>query len=74
MKVARSLFIIYQMVDSGMLTTDGARRTLLHVDGTELHGLGVKRQQTVGQKFADTRKILQRLCGLDGAQHTSNCS
>ena len=58
LQIACGLFIIYQVVDGGMVTTDGARRTLFHVDGTELHGLGIERQQAVGQQFANTRKIL----------------
>ena len=74
MKVARGLFVVDKMVDGGMFAADGARRTLFDVDGTELHSLGIERQQTVGQQFTDTRKILQRLCGLDGTQHTCNGS
>ena len=72
MKVARGLFVINQVVDCGMLATDGARWTLLHVDGTELHGLGVKRQQTVGQQLTDTSKVFQCLSGLNGTQHACN--
>ena len=48
-KRARRERVVDQMVDGGMLATDGTRRTLLDVDGAELHGLGVERQQTVGQ-------------------------
>ena len=72
LKIARCLFIIYQMVDGGMIAADGARRALLHVDGTELHGLGIEGQQAVGQQLTDTRKVFQRLSSLDGTQHTSD--
>ena len=41
-RVACGLFIIDKVVDGGMIATDSARRTLLHVDGTELHGLGIE--------------------------------
>ena len=72
LEIACSLFIIDKMVDGGMLATDGTRRTLLDVDGAELHGLGIERQQTVRQQLADTRKVFQRLGSLNGTQHTSD--
>ena len=59
-QVACGLFVIDEMVDGWMVAADGARRTLLHVNSTELHGLGVERQQTVGQQFADACEILHR--------------
>ena len=42
-EVACGLFVIYQVVDGGMVATDGARRTLFHIDGAELHRLGIER-------------------------------
>ena len=72
MQIARGLFVIYQVVDGGMVATDGARRTLFHVNGAELHGLGIECQKTVFQQLADTCKLFQRLSSLDGTQHTSN--
>ena len=70
MKVTCGLFVIYQMVDSGMVSADGARRTLLHVNSTELHGLGIEGQQTVGQQLPYPGEIFQCLGCLDGTQHT----
>lgn len=55
-QVACSLFVINKVVAGGMFTTDGTQRTLLHGNGTELHGLGVERQQTVCQQLDDTCK------------------
>ena len=74
LQVARGLFIINEMVDGGMVATDGARRTLLHVDGAELHGLGIECQQTVRQQLANTREVLQCLGSLNGAQHAGYCT
>ena len=59
LQVTCGLFVIYQVVDGGMVTADGARRTLFHVDGAELHGLGIKCQQTVGQQFAEPVKYFR---------------
>jgi hypothetical protein len=36
-----------------VLAADGAGWSLLDFDGAELHGLGVERQQAVGEQFAD---------------------
>ena len=71
-EVARGLFIIYQVVDSGIRAADGARVAMLHRNRAELHGLGIEGEQTVRQQFADAREILQCLSGLDGAEHTSD--
>ena len=48
-EITCSLFVIYQVVDGGIGTTDGARVTMLHSDGAELHGLGIEGKQTVRQ-------------------------
>ena len=48
-EVARGLFVVYQVVDGWMFTTDGAGWTLFDMNGAELHGLGIKRQQAIGQ-------------------------
>ena len=72
LQIARSLFIVNEVIDGRMFTADGARRTLLHVDGAELHGLGIECQKTIRQQLADTCKVFQRLGSLDGTQHTSN--
>ena len=72
MKVARRLLVIYQMVDGGIGSADGARVTMLYWHRTKLHGLSIKGEQTVRQQFTNTRKVLQRLSCLNRTQHTSN--
>jgi hypothetical protein len=57
-EVASGLFIIYQVVDGGVTAADGTRVTMLHRNRTELHGLGIKGEQTVRQQFADASEIL----------------
>ena len=74
LQVARGLFVVYQMVDGGMTAADGARVAMTDGHRAEQHGFGVEGEQTIGQQFADAREILQRLGGLDGAQHTGNGS
>ena len=71
-QVARRLFVVYQVVDGGVFAADGAGWSLLDFDGAELHGLGVERQQAVGEQFADAGKVFQRLGSLNGAQHAGN--
>ena len=41
-EVAGGLFVIYQMVDSGVCAADGTRVTMLHGNRAELHGLGIE--------------------------------
>ena len=71
-EVAGSLFVINQVVDSRIRAADGARVAMLHRNGAELHRLGIEGEQTVRQQLANACEILQCLCGLDGAQHTSD--
>ena len=72
MQVAGGLFVIYQVMDGGISAADGARVAMFDGNRAELHGLGIESEQTVGQQFTYTCKILQCLCSLDGAQHTSD--
>ena len=44
LQIARGLFIIYQVVDGGIQTTDGTRVTMLYGHRAELHRLGIERQ------------------------------
>ena len=74
LEVAGGLFVVYQVVDGRVRATDGARVAMLYGHGAELHGLGIKGEQTVCQQFADACEIFQRLSGLNGAQHTSDGS
>ena len=55
-QVARRLFVVYQVVDGGVLAADGAGWSLLDFDGAELHGLGVERQQAVGAQPNSVRR------------------
>ena len=72
LKVACGLLVVNQVVDGGIITADGARVAMLHGHSTELHGLGIERQQTIGQQLPYSSKVFQRLSSLDGAQHTSD--
>ena len=71
-QVAGGLFVINQVIDGGVAAADSARVAMLHGNRAELHGLGIEGKQTVRQQFADAFKILQCLCGLNSAQHTSD--
>ncbi len=51
LQVASGLLVIYQTVDGGIGPADGARVTMTDWHRAELHGLGIKRQQTVRQQF-----------------------
>ena len=52
LQVASGLLVIYQTVDGGIGPADGARVTMTDWHRAELHGLGIKRQQTVRQQFS----------------------
>ena len=51
-EVAGGLFVVYQFRDGWLRAADGARRTLAHGDGAELHRLGIEGQQAVGEQRA----------------------
>jgi len=57
---------------SRVVAADFAGYTLLHLDGTEVHRLGIEGEQSVGEQFAHTEEVLQRLGSLDGSEHTSD--
>ena len=46
-EVASGLFVVYQMIDSGVTTADGARIAMFYGHRTELHGFGIEGEQTV---------------------------
>ena len=71
-QVTRSLLIVDEMIDGRVVAADFAGCTLLYLDGAEVHRLGIEGQQTVGEQFAYTEEVLQRLGSLDGSQHTGN--
>ena len=56
-EVASGLFIIYQMIDGRISATDGTRVAMLYRNSTELHGLGIKGEQTIGEQFTNTREV-----------------
>ena len=72
LEVARSLFVINEVIDSWVRAADGARVTMTNGNRAELHRLGIEGEQAVRQQFANTREILQGLCGLDGAEHSGD--
>ena len=71
-EVACRLLVIDEVVDGGIGAADGTCVAMPYVDRAELHGLGIERQQTIGQEFAYASEILQCLGSLNGAQHTSD--
>ena len=46
-EVASGLFVIYQMIDSGVCAADSARIAMLHRNRAELHRLGIEGEQTI---------------------------
>ena len=68
-KLARCLLVVYEMVDGGVLSADGALRIVLGVDGAELHLLGIEGEQAVGEQAAHAGEVFQRLGCLYGAEH-----
>ena len=71
-QITRSLLIVDEMIDGRVVATDFAGCTLLYLDGAEVHRLGIKGEQSVGEQFAHTEEVLQRLGSLDGSEHTSD--
>ena len=73
-QVAGRLFVVNQVVDGGAQATDGARVAMLDRYRTELHGLGIEGEQSIGQQLTNARKVLQCFSSLYGAQHASDGS
>ena len=57
-----------------MVAADFAGCTLLHLDGTEVHRLGIEGEQSVGEQVAYTEEVLQCFGSLDGSEHTGDGS
>ena len=74
LQIAGCLLVIDEMVDSRVVAADFAGCTLLYLDGSEVHRLGIEGKQSVGKQFAYTEEVLQSLCCLDGSQHTGDGS
>ena len=72
LQIAGCLLVIDEMIDSRVVAADFAGCTLLHLDGAEVHRLGIEGKQTVGKQFAYTEEVLQSLCCLNGSEHTGN--
>ena len=62
------------MVDGRVVAADFAGCTLLHLDGAEVHRLGIEGEQSVGEQIAYTEEVLQSLCCLNGSEHTGDGS
>ena len=71
-QITRSLLIVDEMIDGRVVAADFAGCTLLYLDGAEVHRLGIEGEQSVGEQFAHTEEVLQRLGSLDGSEHTSD--
>ena len=71
-QITRSLLIVDEMIDGRAVAADFAGCTLLYLDGAEVHRLGIEREQSVVAQFAHTEEVLQRLCSLDGSEHTGD--
>ena len=59
---------------SRVVAADFAGCTLLHLDGTEVHRLGIEGEQSVGEQVAYTEEVLQCFGSLDGSEHTGDGS
>ena len=57
-----------------LVAADFAGCTLLHLDGAEVHCLGIEGEQSVGEQFAYTEDVLQCLGSLNGSEHTGDGS
>ena len=73
-QITRSLLIVDEMVDGRVVATYLAAAALLHLDGAEVHRLGIEGEQSVGQELAHAEEVFQRLGSLDSAQHTCDGS
>ena len=73
-QIAGSLLVIDEMVDGRVVAADFAGCTLLHLDGAEVHRLGIEGEQSVGKQIAHAEEVLQSLCCLDGSEHTGDGS
>ncbi len=74
LQIAGCLLVIDEMVDGRVVAADFAGCTLLHLDGAEVHRLGIEGEQSVGEQFAYTEEVLQSLCCLNGSEHTGDGS
>ena len=71
-EVAGGLLVVDKVVDGGMCAAELTVVAALHMHGAEVHGLGIERQQTVGEQLAHAGDILQRLGRLNGAKHSGD--
>lgn len=54
LQIAGCLLVIDEMVDGRVVAADFAGCTLLHLDGAEVHRLGIEGEQSVGEQIAYT--------------------
>ena len=74
LQVAGSLLVVDEMIDGRVVAANLAGCTLLHLDGAEVHRLGIEGKQTVGEEFAYACDVFQSLGCLDGSEHTGDGS
>ena len=72
LQITRSLLVVDEMVDGRVVAADFAGCTFLHLDGTEVHRLGIKGEQSVGEQFAYTEEVLQCFGCLNGSEHSGD--
>ena len=71
-EVTSSLLVVNEVVDGRVRPADGAGVAMSDRHGTELHGLGVEGEKTVGQQLSYSGEILECLRRLDGAEHAGD--
>lgn len=72
-EVAGCLLIIYEFMYGGVVATESAVAVMTGLHLAEVHCLGIESEQLVGEQFAYTGDVLQRLSRLYGAKHTRYC-
>ena len=72
LEVTGCLFVVYEFMDGGVVTTKFTVGVVACLHLAEVHRLGIEGEQLVGEQFAHTSDVLQSLSCLNGAQHTSD--
>lgn len=72
LEVTDCLFVVYEFMDGGVVTTKFTVGVVACLHLAEVHRLGIEGEQLVGEQFAHTSDVLQSLSCLNGAQHTSD--
>src|SRR5574340_1701554 len=73
-QITHGLFGVDELPDGGALAADGAFLIMPEGDGSERHGLGVEREQGIGQERSDSCDEFQALRRLDRPQDSCDCT